>query len=125
MHLRLWLGHENVLKLDKLLSFHLDAGGDLLVPFGHNFDNVGAVSLKKTHGRAGDTLSEGPVGLLVLVDHGEHDEEVVLLGHTVNVTHAGVVQQLPVSVETRLALCSIQVALIQKCGFQNSVQIIF
>ena len=114
------MGHENVLKLDKLLSFHLDAGGDLLVPFGHNFDNVGAVSLKKTHGRAGDTLSEGPVGLLVLVDHGKHDEEVVLLGHAVNVTYTGVVKQLPVRVETRLSLCSIQVTLIQRSGFKKT-----
>ena len=90
---------------------NLDAGRDLLVALGHDVDDIGAVGLQETHVRPGDPLGQGPVGLLVLVDHGEHDQEVVLLGHTVDVAHAGVVQQLPVGVEARLALGAVKVTL--------------
>ena len=90
---------------------HLDAGRYLLVALRHDVDDIGAVGLQETHGRPGDPLGQGLVGLLVLVDHGEHDQEVVLLGHTVDVAHAGVVQQLPVGVEARLALGAIKVTL--------------
>ena len=90
---------------------HLDAGRDLLVALGHDVDDIGAVGLQETHVRPGDPLGQGPVGLLVLVDHGEHDQEVVLLGHTVDVAHAGVVQQFPVGVEARLTLGAVKVTL--------------
>ena len=111
--------------LDNLLIVHLDAGGDLIVSLGHDVDDVGAVSLQQTHVRPSDPLSQGLVGLPVLVNHSEHDEEVVLLGHAVNVTHAGVVKQLPVGIESSLTLGPVQMALMHKCGFQNALQIIF
>ena len=100
-----------------LFQAHLDAGCDLLVALGHDFDDVGAVGLEETHGRPSDPVSQGPVGLLVLVDHGKHDQEVVLLGHTVDVAHAGVVQQLAVGVEARLSLGPVQVTLDREGGF--------
>ena len=88
-------------------------------------DDVRAVRLEATDVRTSDPLGQGLVGLLVLVDHSEHDQEVVLLGHTVDVAHAGVVQQLAVGVEARFALCPVQVTLDREGGFgtQNSLQI--
>ena len=102
---------------------HLDAGCDLLVVLGHDVDDVFAVCLEQTHGRPCDPLSQGLVGLLILFDHGKHDQEVVLLGHTVDVTNAGVVQELAVGVETRLALCPVQVTLDREGRFGNYLQI--
>ena len=90
---------------------HLDTGCDLLVALGHDVDDIGAVSLEETHIRPGDPLGKGPVGLLVLVDHSKHYQEVVLLGHAVDVAHTGVVQQLPMGVEARLAQGAVKMTL--------------
>ena len=93
------------------IFFDLYAGCDLLVALGHNVDDVGPVRLQETHIRACDALRQGPVGFLILVNHGKHYEEVVLLGHAVDVAHAGIVKQLSMCVEARLALCAIQMTL--------------
>ena len=103
----------------QLFQAHLYAGCDLIVALGHDVNDVFAVRLQETNGRPGDPLSQGLVGLLVQVYHGEHDEEVVLLGHTVDVAHAGVVQQLAVGVEARLSLCPVQVTLDRGGGFKT------
>ena len=88
-----------------------DGGGDLVVPLLHHVDNVAEILAHELDVGTGDPVREGAVDVAVLRHHGEDDDKVVLLGHAVDVAHAGIVKQLSMCVEARFALCAIQMTL--------------
>ena len=64
-----------------------------------------------SHLASRDPFRQSTVRLLILLSHGEDDDEVVELRHAVDVTHAGVVQDLSLSVESTSASGVVEVTL--------------